>query len=283
MISKVFSTINSRMDTLTNSEKKVAEYVLDNSSETTSMTVSELASACKVSEATIIRFVKKLEYDSFQDFKLFIATDNAITSNHEDLDITINRNDDMKTIFSKVESGFIRTIESTSSITDLDKYKETINLLRTSNRIEIYGVGSSNAVAKVLNYKLTRLGFPSYSIEDTHMQAISASTMKTGDLAIGISQSGSTKDIVDSLMIAKKHNASTICITDHVQSPITKYSDVLLQTYSRENPVKTSAGRSIVAQIFVVELLTAMLNSFEYEKAEIAGRETAKSVVNKLY
>lgn len=283
MISKIFSIVNSRMDTLTNSERKVAEFVLENSSETTNMTVSELATSCKVSEATVIRFVKKLDYDSFQDFKLAIATDNAINSSSEDLDITITQDDDMKTIFSKVESGFIRTIESTSSITDLEKFNKAINLIRTAKRIEIYGVGSSNAVAKVLNYKLTRLGFPSYSIEDAHMQAISASTIKPGDLAIGISQSGSTKDIVDSLNIAKKHGASTVCITDHVQSPITKVSDVLLQTYSRENPVKTSAGRSIVAQIFVVELIAAILNSFEYEKANAAGKETAKAVVNKLY
>lgn len=247
------------------------------------MTVSEFSNSCKVSEATIIRFVKKLDFDSFQDFKLSIASDNESMKNYEDIDTTINREDTPQEIIKKVELGIIRAIESTTTITDYSEYVKAINYIRSAKRIEIYGVGSSDAVAKVLNYKLTRLGFPAFAIEDPHMQAISAATMKTGDLAIGISQSGSTIDVVDSLTIAKKHGATTICITDHVNSPVTKFSNIVLQTFSKENPIKTSAGRSIVAQIYSVEILAAILNSVEYEKAEKAGKETAKAVVNKLY
>ncbi|MCP5455474.1 MAG: MurR/RpiR family transcriptional regulator [Thermotogae bacterium] len=283
MISKIISIIESRRDTLTSSEKKAADFVLSNGSEILNMTVSEFSNSCKVSEATIIRFVKKLDFDSFQDFKLSIASDNESMKNYEDIDTTINREDTPQEIIKKVELGIIRAIESTTTITDYSEYVKAINYIRSAKRIEIYGVGSSGAVAKVLNYKLTRLGFPAFAIEDPHMQAISAATMKTGDLAIGISQSGSTIDVVDSLTIAKKHGATTICITDHVNSPVTKFSNIVLQTFSKENPIKTSAGRSIVAQIYSVEILAAILNSVEYEKAEKAGKETAKAVVNKLY
>ncbi|MDN5342884.1 MurR/RpiR family transcriptional regulator [Oceanotoga sp. DSM 15011] len=283
MTSKIVSIIESRKETLTSSEKKVAEYVLKNGIEVINMTVSEFSNVSKVSEATIIRFVKKIGFDSFQDFKLSIASDNESLKNYEDIDTTVNKDELPEDIVKKVELGIIRAIESTTSITDISKYINAVNFIRSAKRIEIYGVGSSNAVAKVLNYKLTRMGFAAFSIEDPHMQAISAATMKTGDLAIGISQSGSTIDIVDSLTIAKKHGATTVCITDHVNSPITKFSDTVIQTFSKENPVKTSAGRSIVAQIYAVEILTAILSSVEFEKAQKAGQETAKAVVNKLY
>ena len=86
-----------------------------------------------------------------------------------------------------------------------------------------------------------------------------------------------------SINIAKRQGATTICLTEHANAPITKFADVVLETFSGENPVKTSAGRSILVQVFAVELLSGLLYSTEYEKAIKAGKETASAVVKKLY
>ncbi|MGB4458297.1 MAG: MurR/RpiR family transcriptional regulator [Defluviitoga tunisiensis] len=268
----------------TKSEKKVADYILNSKkSDITRITISELAANCGVSEATIVRYVKKVGFESFQDFKLNLALDNDDEVVEDEKDITISQNDSPQDILRKTKVGFLQSIENTNAIIDMNKFLQAANFIRSAKKIEIYGVGSSSAVGKILQYKLTRLGFPAYAIEDPHMQAISAATLDLGDLAFGISQSGSTKDTVDSLAIAKKHGATTICLTEHVNSPITKYADVVLEIFSGENPVKTSAGRSILVQVFAVELLSGLLYSTEYEKAIKAGKETASAVVNKLY
>jgi len=272
------------MPTFTKSEKKVAEYILNSKKEDiTRITITELATKCGTSEATIARFVKKAGFETFQDFKLTLALDNNEDIFEEEKDITIFKNDSPQEILRKVKLGSLKSIESTTSILDINNFLQAANFIRSAKRIEIYGVGSSSAVAKILQYKLTRLGFPSYALEDPHMQAISAATLNFGDLAIGISQSGSTKDTVDSLNVAKKHGATTISLTEHANSPITKYSDVVLEIFSGENPVKTSAGRSILVQIFAVEILSGLLYSIEYEKALTTGKDTARAVVNKLY
>lgn len=283
-MSKVEALINSRMHSFTKSEKKVADYILNSKkSDITRITISELAANCGVSEATIVRYVKKVGFESFQDFKLNLALDNDDEIVEDEKDITISQNDSPQDILRKTKVGFLQSIENTNAIIDMNKFLQAANFIRSAKKIEIYGVGSSSAVGKILQYKLTRLGFPAYAIEDPHMQAISAATLDLGDLAFGISQSGSTKDTVDSLAIAKKHGATTICLTEHVNSPITKYADVVLEIFSGENPVKTSAGRSILVQVFAVELLSGLLYSTEYEKAIKAGKETASAVVNKLY
>lgn len=283
-MSKVEALINSRMHSFTKSEKKVADYILNSKkSDITRITISELAANCGVSEATIVRYVKKVGFESFQDFKLNLALDNDDEVVEDEKDITISQNDSPQDILRKTKVGFLQSIENTNAIIDMNKFLQAANFIRSAKKIEIYGVGSSSAVGKILQYKLTRLGFPAYAIEDPHMQAISAATLDLGDLAFGISQSGSTKDTVDSLAIAKKHGATTICLTEHVNSPITKYADVVLEIFSGENPVKTSAGRSILVQVFAVELLSGLLYSTEYEKAIKAGKETASAVVNKLY
>lgn len=283
-MSKIEALINSRMHSFTKSEKKVADYILNSKkSDITRITISELAANCGVSEATIVRYVKKVGFESFQDFKLNLALDNDDEVVEDEKDITISRNDSPQDILRKTKVGFLQSIENTNAIIDMNKFLQAANFIRSAKKIEIYGVGSSSAVGKILQYKLTRLGFPAYAIEDPHMQAISAATLDLGDLAFGISQSGSTKDTVDSLALAKKHGATTICLTEHVNSPITKYADVVLEIFSGENPVKTSAGRSILVQVFAVELLSGLLYSTEYEKAIKAGKETASAVVNKLY
>ncbi len=283
-MSKIEALINSRMHSFTKSEKKVADYILNSKkSDITRITISELAANCGVSEATIVRYVKKVGFESFQDFKLNLALDNDDEVVEDEKDITISQNDSPQDILRKTKVGFLQSIENTNAIIDMNKFLQAANFIRSAKKIEIYGVGSSSAVGKILQYKLTRLGFPAYAIEDPHMQAISAATLDLGDLAFGISQSGSTKDTVDSLAIAKKHGATTICLTEHVNSPITKYADVVLEIYSGENPVKTSAGRSILVQVFAVELLSGLLYSTEYEKAIKVGKETASAVVNKLY
>ncbi len=283
-MSKIEALINSRMHSFTKSEKKVADYILNSKkSDITRITISELAANCGVSEATIVRYVKKVGFESFQDFKLNLALDNDDEVVEDEKDITISQNDSPQDILRKTKVGFLQSIENTNAIIDMNKFLQAANFIRSAKKIEIYGVGSSSAVGKILQYKLTRLGFPAYAIEDPHMQAISAATLDLGDLAFGISQSGSTKDTVDSLAIAKKHGATTICLTEHVNSPITKYADVVLEIFSGENPVKTSAGRSILVQVFAVELLSGLLYSTEYEKAIKAGKETASAVVNKLY
>lgn len=280
---KIQALLNSRMSTFTKSEKKVAEYILNSKKEEiTRITITELATKCGTSEATIARFVKKAGFETFQDFKLTLALDNN-EDIEEEKDITIFKNDSPQEVLRKIKLGSLKSIESTTSILDINKFLQAANFIRSAKRIEIYGVGSSSAVAKILQYKLTRLGFPSYALEDPHMQAISAATLNFGDLAIGISQNGSTKDTVDSLNVAKKHGATTISLTEHVNSPITKSSDVVLEIFSGENSVKTSAGRSILAQIFAVEILSGLLYSIEYEKALTTGKDTARAVVNKLY
>ncbi|HDG62597.1 MAG TPA: SIS domain-containing protein [Thermotoga sp.] len=76
---------------------------------------------------------------------------------------------------------------------------------------------------------------------------------------------------------------SVICITEHANSPLARKSDVVIETFSGENPIRTSAGRSILAQIFAIEILSAFLYLLEPDLAVKAGEETAKAVVNKLY
>ncbi|MBO8161417.1 MAG: MurR/RpiR family transcriptional regulator [Thermosipho sp. (in: Bacteria)] len=280
----VIALIKHRMSDLTKSEKKIAEIVLQSTNQIIKMTVNELATMCGVSDATVIRFIKKLDFETFQEFKFSLAKE-EVENVEEEMELVLKPSDTPGDVHRKITSASLRTIESTSKITrlKLDSYIEVARAIRSSNKICIFGVGASGAVSIFLQYKLTRNGYPAVAIVDPHMQAILAANMTSKDLAIGISQSGSTKDTVDSLAVAKEHGAMTVAITDHKNSPIAKYSSIIIETFSSDNPIKNSAGRSVLAQIYAIEILTGILQTLDYERSVKFGEETAKAVIKKLY
>lgn len=274
--------IKSRISDLTQVEKTIANYVLGEPEKVLYMTINELAIASGTSDASVVRFTKDIGFNSFQQFKLALVKETA-SSEIEPKDLVISPDDTAKEIIGKVRLNCTKAIDDTHSIANAEALEEAAAAVAGAKRIEIYGVGSSAAVANVIQYKLIRLGIPCRACDDPHIQAMSASTMNPGDVAIGVSHTGSTKDTVDSVKIAREHGAFVISITDHPKSPIAGYSDVVLETFSRETPVKSGTGRSIVAQIFLAEALAGMIYRLNPERSEKYGEESAKAVSDKLY
>ena len=279
---QLITKVKSRFQDLTEVEKRVADFIMEEPEKVLYMTVSELASASKVSDASIIRFARDLGFDSFQQLKIALAKEREEAEINEK-DITISKDDSAKEIAEKTKLSCIKAIDDTNSIVDVKKLEDAVRAISGAKRVEVYGVGTSAAVAMVIQYKLIRLGISCKAYDDPHIQAMSASTMNFGDVVIGVSHTGSTKDTVDSVKIAKEHGAFVISITDHPKSPIAKYSDIVLETFSRETPVKSGAGRSIVAQIFLIETLIGLLYSLDPQKAQKYGEESARAVSDKLY
>ena len=87
------------MHLLTNSESKIAKYVLDNFNETLNYNVSELADKAGVSDASVVRFCKSLGYKGFQDFKISAAQD--ILPRDRYFNPSLEQNDDVMTICKK--------------------------------------------------------------------------------------------------------------------------------------------------------------------------------------
>lgn len=266
---------------LTNSERKVASYIELNPQSVIQMTLSEFAQACGVSEATIVRFIRKIGFETFQELKFSLAKDEH--QSYQVDESSIAPTDSPADVLRKVTAGAIKTIQNTYGVTNLDEYVRLAHAVRSARRIEIYGVGSSGAVAQLLQYKLIRSGYNAVALTDPHMQSFSASLLSAKDLAIAISQSGSTKDTVDTLEIAKEHGAVTAAITDHRNSPIAKFASIIIETFSSENPIDTAAGRSVLAQVYAIEVLTGILHILDYEHCRQFGDETARAVLKKLY
>jgi len=273
--------IKSTYTSLTPSERKIADFVLKNPKKVIKFSVSELAIETSVGDSTIIRFCRSLGYKSYQDFKLMLAQQMVVPI--KNIKENIQEDDDIKTMVEKLSSSNKIIITQTSNFIDLDMLQKTINIISNARKIEFYGVGASGITANDFKHKFMRMGFNCDCFTDPHLQAMSASTLSNKDVVIGISHTGSTKDVVDSCKIAKKSGATVICITAHNRSPITQVADIKLLTAAKDVPLTGGDLHTKIAQLHVLDLLSTGVALANYDRTIEYTKKTAESVLNKLY
>ncbi|MFW5686675.1 MAG: MurR/RpiR family transcriptional regulator [Halanaerobium sp.] len=277
----VIPKIRSEYKSLPPSEVKVADYVLENPEEIIYLSVSELATAVDVSDSTIIRFCKDVGFKGYQEFKLFIAQDLVVTI--ENINEDISSDDDLKTLSQKITYSNKQAIDETMSVLNLEDLERAINQITEADKIQFFGVGASGITACDAKYKFLRIGKNVDCYTDAHLQAMSAATLSKNDLVVGISHSGSTKDVVDSCKIASEAGATVICITGHNKSPITKIADIKLLTATKEGPLGSGALRSKIAQLHMLDLIFTGVSLKLKEQTIEYTEKTAKAVIDKLY
>ena len=245
------------------SEKKVADWLFSHSGEILPYSISDLASKCESSEATIVRFSKRLGCAGYQDLKLTLAKE------HDKRVIapTITGEDDCYEIFEKVCNDAYMSLERTKKTLSPEAMTRAVRAITGARRVVLIGLGTSASVAEDAAGKLLRAGCNATAYKDTHMQTIAVSQLKDGDCLIGISQSGSSKDIVESMKTARTHGAATICVTSRERSPIVRQSDIVLLTDTGETLHSTLGLNSHLSRLVVID---ALCYKIVYENSELA-------------
>ena len=273
--------IKSAMEVFKPAERSIAQFVLDNPERVMQMSISEAARDIGVGESTVIRFCRAVGYKGYQEFKLRLAQDlvEPVEYIHENISFA-DRTEDLA---QKVFQTNVRAVADTMKSLDPGMVEVAAKALAGARRIDIYGVGYSSLTALDAKLKFARLGLVADSYGDAHLQAMAAALLGRGDVAIGISHSGSTRDVVDALAGARKSGATTISITNFSPSPITRSSDVVLLTASPESPLGGEVLTSRIAQLCVIDVLSVALAVVLGESCLELIKKTSEAVKKKRY
>ena len=257
-------------DDMGRAERLAADYLLAHTEEILALSITDLAALCGTSEATIVRLSRRLGYSGYQELKLALAQD----AEHRTVTPNINGTDSCYAIFEKVCNDAYLSLERTKRLISAEALERAATLLATAGRIVFVGLGSSAAVAEEAANKLLRAGCDAACYSDTHMQTVAVSYLHEGDVAVGVSQSGASKDIVEALKLARSRGASTICITGRERAPIMRHSDVTLLTDTEELKHTVLALNSHIARQAVVDALCFRV-AYHHE-AHILGSGVAR-------
>ncbi len=255
--------------------------MMENQDKMIYFSITDLAEQCKTSEATIIRVCRKLGYSGFQEMKINVARElvDPIERIHEEIDIEDNSTE----LIEKIFSSNIKTITMTKSVLDPKEIEKACDSILKSNKIVVIGLGNAGAIALDAAHKFLRLGFNVSGYTDNHLQAIASSVIKEGDVMLGISHSGSSRDIVESMDLARKNKAITICITSYGKSPITFVSDIKLFTASTETKYRTFALSSRIAELSIIDTLYTYLALKKGNEAIANFEGVEKALLSKKY
>lgn len=261
-------------------EKRIADYIMNNTQSVVTMSVSQLAENCDCGDATVVRFSRRIGFEGFQAFKIGIAGEIGSTSS---LGIEIKKNDSCFDIFKKRINDISLSLQSTESILDAKALETTANIIMNAKRVAVFGLGNSAAIALDAAHKFLRLGIDAQSCTDNHMQAIIASHLDRKSVAIGISHSGSSKDIVEALRLSKIGGATAICVTNYAASPIVDASDIALFTKAEETKHSILGLSSRIAQLTIFDAIYTYIVINSDDSAVQAIYNTEIALQNKKY
>ena len=276
---KISLKIQLLYDSMGKAEKKIADWIFQNPGKIISLSIVELAEQCKCSEATIVRFSKKLGLDGYQGLKISIASESGTSI----VSTNVSFEDSIFTMFEKVCNEIYCSLELTKKSLSSENLENAAKKISNAKKISIFGLGNSAAIALDASHKFLRAGLNSVAYSDNHMQVIAASHMSDGDVAIAISHSGSSIDIVEALKIARDHGATTIAISNRGKSPIDKYSDIILSTSSNETEYNILALNSRIAQLAIIDTLYYYIAFNCSENVLASIKETERSLLSKKY
>lgn len=172
-----------------------------------------------------------------------------------------------------------QTLADTAAALDTAQLEAAVTAAAAARRIDVYGVGASGLVAQDLTQKLLRIGLVAHAHSDTHLAVTNAVQLASGDLAIAITHSGATRDVIEPLRVAFERGATTVAVTGRPRSAVTQYADhVLATSTARESELRPAAMSSRTSQLLVVDCLFVGVAQRTYATAAPAVGRVVRGV-----
>ncbi|NJJ34584.1 MurR/RpiR family transcriptional regulator [Clostridioides difficile] len=240
---------------VTKSDKLLITYIKENIEDVFYKPISQIAKESNIGEATITRFVKKMNFSGLQDFKVTLAQEISTMNKKNIINKNIQNDEPALDTAKKLLNSNVTTLENTVEIINSNDVHNCARLIINAKKIYFIGIGYSGIIAQDSNYKFMRIGLNCVSFDSSHTMIMMSSIMEEGDLIVAISHSGETEEIIKTVKLARDNNAKIISITENKNSELKDISDVHLSYVSGETVLETGSISSKLAQFFIIDLV----------------------------
>ncbi|QIK15277.1 MurR/RpiR family transcriptional regulator [Leclercia sp. 29361] len=249
-------------------QQKLGEFVLSDPAKVLYFTITELARESETSEASVTRLCRTLGCKGYTEFKMALALDvqrdQAPVAQGDRVDEVVEES--------------VLALRDTARLLDRDMLLQAAQALHQARSVYIYGVAASAILGDYLHYKLLRLGKPAQLLSDMHRASMSATTLGKEDLVVAISSSGSTRDLLHVVKLARKRGARVLALSNTPRSPLASISDMQLVAAKPEGPLSAGAMNAKVGVMLLVELLATTLISLDNRYGD-ASLQTASATL----
>ncbi len=277
----VFVHIGSEYYSFTPAEKKLADYILSAQDCISRMSISELAGACSVADATVSRFCRRLGYKGYPDFKIAIANASIHRLEDNPLSGEITQEDTLEAISQKLLNASTMAMVQTREVLDLDAVARAAALLRNSTSVLCMGQGGSMLIASEAAHLFSTISGKFRPVSDSHMQAMAAAMVESTDTILFFSYSGSTLAMLDTLETARERGSKVILVTRFPNSPGAALADIVLQCGANENPLQSGSVPARIAQMYLIDILFSEFTRKNLDEAKERRNRIAQALAAK--
>ncbi|WP_373240397.1 MurR/RpiR family transcriptional regulator [Kluyvera ascorbata] len=248
----IISCITDRFVELTATEKRIAQFILDDVQAATTLPIAEMAKLTNTSQASVTRFARAIGCKDVRELKVKLAQSLAVGQRFI-LDVP-----DLEGVQGIYET-IINVLEMNRRALDPDALRRAVEWLSSARQILTIGMGGGSTIcAQEVQFRLFRLGLPVVSQSDGLLVRMMCSAVSPNDVVLALSLGGYTQEVVESAAIARQYGAKVIAITPEA-TPLAGNADLVLPLIVRENDYIFKPSTSRYAMLAMVDVLATEL------------------------
>ena len=260
-MSSALIRLRERSAQFSSTERGVAERILAEPRLVVDLSVHELAQKTFSSPSTIVRMCAHTGYSGYKEFRRDVTYELARRKQE------IQHSDSLEQIIDKITDANILSLEETRELMDVEVLRSSVEVIRRSRVIYLFGMGASLCAAKDAYLKFLRLNKLCIINEDWHSQLVQSFNATAQDAALVFSYSGATAEVIECMKNLKHRGTPMIAITRCIQSPVSDLADYKLYTAANESLFRSGAMSSRMSQLNVVDILFTALANADYDQS----------------
>lgn len=251
------SLIQKGMDSFSDTEEKIANHFLKLNESVINKTLSVLSKEIGVSEASIFKFVKKIGFDGFQQFKISVATNTNSENKRKELTVfsDITNDDPSEVMAYKIIQKNIELLSDLSTYLKKEELNKALHLIYSARCLHFLGQGGSSVLAFDAYHKFLRSKYHCNYIFDYHLQMSYATKLREDDVVVLFSHSGKSKETIEVARILRERNVKIISLTGNPYSELLKLSDVCFVVYTEESAFHSETLTSRLLYLTIIDIL----------------------------
>lgn len=248
----IISCITDRFVSLTATEKRIAQFILDDVAAAAALPIAELARLTQTSQASVTRFAKALGCRDVRELKVKLAQSLAVGQRFL-LDVP-----DLEGV-QGMYASIIGVLEANRRALDPVALRTAVSWMGNARQVLAVGMGGGSTVcAQELQFRLFRLGLPVVSQSDGLLVRMMCAAVAARDVVVALSLGGYAPELVESTAIARQYGAQVIAITP-ANTPLAAQADLVLPLVVQESDYIFRPSTSRYAMLAMVDALASEL------------------------
>lgn len=261
----IYTRLHERYDLFTGNDRLIADYFIKNSETACLMSADALGRATGTSASAVIRFMKRLDYNSLNEVRAELSKGRPDAEAVE-YDPIVRREDSLQDITAKLTSLIGNTAQSLSELVNYPALKTALEKLDAAKTIYLFGIGASGIVAEDLYRRFVRIGRSAFYHYDSHIQIATSVNITPDDAVVAFSFSGASAEIVRAAKQARENGAYIVAVTKAVSGPLAEFADYTLPLPNTEGDIRIAAIASRYAELLASDIIFMSIAQHSPEK-----------------